>query len=89
MSFLYRGTTAWSFLYRSRGHQPSQFTAELETREQRAREIEERYAAVLDAALHQDQQERMTALRIAGGDVRIAKHLLFGQLLFDTARIVQ
>lgn len=69
------------------GYPKAAWRNELATREARARDIAERYEMVLDAALHEDQAERLRALTIAEGDVRIAKHLLFGQLLFDTGRI--
>lgn len=75
----------WS--YRSRGHHPNQFSAELDTREQRDREINERYAMVLAAAEHEDEQNRLRAVKVAGGDVELAKHFLYWQLLFDTEQV--
>ena len=70
-----------------RGYPAKAWRNEIATREARVQAIVDRYASTLDAALHEDQAERMRALTIAGGDVRVAKHLMYGQVLFDTGRI--
>ncbi len=62
------------------------------THAQRAQELDAAFGAMLadplGEAVRKNQRERLRALTIAKGDVRVAKHLMYGITLFDTRRIL-
>jgi hypothetical protein len=83
--------------FRSMGHIPNQFSAELDTREQRAIDLSERYAVAIAfwaeangcevGDLTPGQLRRFRAFEAAGCDVSGARGLLYGRLLHKTGRI--